>query len=198
MPGSLPARYYRRRGASRPGWRRSGGQPGPSWRKRHGAVGRSRRTGRETARAPQGDRPSCISHGLPLQSGRFRRIRSTGSRPSRRPSIGRESPGDLLVHGNQMLFHHRKRIAELAARSRLPTVCSQKQWVDAGCLTSFGANYVDLYRRAATYVDKILKGANPPISPWSSRRSTSWSSTSRRPKRSAFRCRRRCWRGRIS
>jgi putative tryptophan/tyrosine transport system substrate-binding protein len=58
-----------------------------------------------------------------------------------------------------MLFHHRKRIAELAARSRLPAVCSQKQWVDAGCLTSFGANHVDLYRRAATYVDKILKGA---------------------------------------
>jgi putative ABC transport system substrate-binding protein len=72
-----------------------------------------------------------------------------------------DRPGDLLVHGNQMLFHNRKRIGELAAKSRLPTVCSQKQWVDAGCLSSFGANHADLYRRAATYVDKILKGAKP-------------------------------------
>ena len=75
--------------------------------------------------------------------------------------MGKARPGDLLVHGNQMLFHNRKRIAELAAKSGLPTVCSQKQWVDAGCLTSFGANHADLYRRAATYVDKILKGTKP-------------------------------------
>jgi len=75
--------------------------------------------------------------------------------------MGKDRPGDLLVHGNQMLFHHRKRIGELAAKNRYPTLCSQKQWVDAGCLTSFGANHADLYRRAATYVDKILKGAKP-------------------------------------
>jgi putative ABC transport system substrate-binding protein len=68
-----------------------------------------------------------------------------------------------------MLFHHRTRIAELAAKGRLPTVCSQKQWVDAGCLASFGANYADLYRRAATYVDKILKlgSRSAWVQPWS-------------------------------
>jgi ABC-type uncharacterized transport system substrate-binding protein len=75
--------------------------------------------------------------------------------------LGKDRPGGLLVHGNQMLFVHRKRIADLAVKNRLPTVCSQKQWVDAGCLISFGANYDDLYRGAATYVDKILKGARP-------------------------------------
>jgi ABC-type uncharacterized transport system substrate-binding protein len=75
--------------------------------------------------------------------------------------LGKDRPGGLLVHGNQMLFVHRKRIADLAVKNRLPTVCSQKQWVAAGCLISFGANYDDLYRGAATYVDKILKGARP-------------------------------------
>jgi putative ABC transport system substrate-binding protein len=75
--------------------------------------------------------------------------------------IGKDRPGGLFVHGNQMLFDHRRRIAELAAKNRLPTVCSQRLWVDAGCLISFGANFADLYRGAATYVDKILKGAKP-------------------------------------
>jgi putative ABC transport system substrate-binding protein len=55
----------------------------------------------------------------------------------------------------------RKRIVELADQYRLPAIYPQKQYVDAGGLMSYGADYDDLFRRAAAYVDKILKGAKP-------------------------------------
>src|SRR5262245_21257658 len=58
-------------------------------------------------------------------------------------------------------FAERKRIVELAGRYRLPAICPQKEYVDEGGLMSYGADYVDLYRRAAVYVDKILKGSKP-------------------------------------
>ena len=50
---------------------------------------------------------------------------------------------------------------ELAAKNRLPTVYPVREFVDAGGLMAYGPNLADLYRRAATYVDKILKGAKP-------------------------------------
>jgi putative ABC transport system substrate-binding protein len=55
----------------------------------------------------------------------------------------------------------RKRIAELAAKYRLPAIYPQKEYVDAGGLMSYGTDNADLYRGAAIYVDKILKGAKP-------------------------------------
>ena len=58
-------------------------------------------------------------------------------------------------------FGERKRIVELAGKYRLPTIYFQKEFVDEGGLMSYGADYTDLFRRAAVYVDKILKGANP-------------------------------------
>ncbi|HXV82887.1 MAG TPA: ABC transporter substrate binding protein, partial [Candidatus Binatia bacterium] len=55
----------------------------------------------------------------------------------------------------------RKRIVELAAKHRLPAIYPNKGYVDEGGLMFYGADNVDLYRRAAVYVDKILKGAKP-------------------------------------
>ena len=52
-------------------------------------------------------------------------------------------------------------IAELAVKSRLPAIYAIEQYVEAGGLMAYGVNFTDLYRRAATYVDKILKGAKP-------------------------------------
>jgi putative ABC transport system substrate-binding protein len=65
-----------------------------------------------------------------------------------------------VVSGN-IASPHRKTIAELAIRSRLPAIYEQATFVEAGGLMSYGVNFIDLDRRAATYVDKILKGAKP-------------------------------------
>jgi putative tryptophan/tyrosine transport system substrate-binding protein len=58
-------------------------------------------------------------------------------------------------------FAERKRIVELAVKYRLPAIYPQDDFVEAGGLMSYGVDYDDLYRRAAVYVDKILKGAKP-------------------------------------
>jgi putative ABC transport system substrate-binding protein len=60
-----------------------------------------------------------------------------------------------------MLNTHQTRITELAVKARLPAVYSERGYVDAGGLMSYGTNFDDLYRRAAIYVDKILKGVKP-------------------------------------
>jgi len=60
-----------------------------------------------------------------------------------------------------MLYGEHKRIVELAAKNRLPAMYAAREFVEEGGLMSYGASQPDLFRRAATYVDKILKGANP-------------------------------------
>jgi putative ABC transport system substrate-binding protein len=60
-----------------------------------------------------------------------------------------------------MLFTERRRLVDLAAKNRLPAVYVQREFVEAGGLMAYGPNLADLFRRAATYVDKILKGAKP-------------------------------------
>ena len=67
----------------------------------------------------------------------------------------------LAVLSSTMLFNERRRLVDLAAKARLPAVYPWREAVDAGGLMSYGANIADLYRRTATYVDKILKGAKP-------------------------------------
>jgi len=67
----------------------------------------------------------------------------------------------VLVLGNPILNAHRKRIVELAVKHRLPTAYTRPEYIDEGGLMYYGTNYNDLFRRAAGYVDKILKGAKP-------------------------------------
>ena len=67
----------------------------------------------------------------------------------------------LLVLGDALVFQHRRRLAELAATSRLPTMHNVRPFVEAGGLMAYGPSTRDLRRRAAVYVDKILKGAKP-------------------------------------
>jgi putative tryptophan/tyrosine transport system substrate-binding protein len=76
-------------------------------------------------------------------------------------AIRNERAGALAVFADPMLGSHRRLIAELAAKNRLPAIYPTSENIDAGGLMSYGTNFEDLYRRAATYVDKILKGANP-------------------------------------
>jgi putative ABC transport system substrate-binding protein len=76
-------------------------------------------------------------------------------------AIPRQGRRAVVVYGSDMLFVHRVRIAELATRAQLAALCPFREYVEAGCLMSYSANVKDLYRRAATYVDKILKGAKP-------------------------------------
>ena len=70
-------------------------------------------------------------------------------------------PEALTVPTEVVLFDRRARILEFVARSRLPAVYGYREYVDAGGLMFYGPSWPDLFRRAATYVDKILKGAKP-------------------------------------
>ena len=69
--------------------------------------------------------------------------------------------GALMILGDPITFIHRRRIVDLAAKSRLPTIGGQIEFAEAGSLMFYGPNDADMYRRAATYVGKILKGAKP-------------------------------------
>jgi putative ABC transport system substrate-binding protein len=76
-------------------------------------------------------------------------------------TVVRGRAGALIVVGAAKLFSYRKRIAELAVKHRLATVVSTREYAEAGCLVSYGVDNPDMFRRAAVYVDKILKGAKP-------------------------------------
>jgi putative ABC transport system substrate-binding protein len=69
--------------------------------------------------------------------------------------------GAIMMTATGPVFAERKRVVELAGKYRLPAIYPQKEFVDEGGLMSYGVDYGDVYRRAAVYVDKILKGAKP-------------------------------------
>ncbi|HKA42975.1 MAG TPA: ABC transporter substrate-binding protein [Burkholderiales bacterium] len=76
-------------------------------------------------------------------------------------SMKRERADGLIVLSDTFATFHRARIAELAAKHRLPTVYGHSQYIEAGGLMSYGPSLADGYRRAASHVDKILKGTRP-------------------------------------
>ena len=76
-------------------------------------------------------------------------------------NMTRARAGVLTVLSSNMFLTERRRLVDLAAKNRLPAVYQWREFVDAGGLMSYGQNFADSFRRAATYVDKILKGAKP-------------------------------------
>jgi len=76
-------------------------------------------------------------------------------------AMARERADALLVVGVSTFLAHRARLAELAVKNRMPTMCSFREMVEAGGLMSYAVNMADFVGRAAVYVDKIFKGAKP-------------------------------------
>jgi putative tryptophan/tyrosine transport system substrate-binding protein len=76
-------------------------------------------------------------------------------------AIAKSRAKALIVVANPVLLAYRERIASMANENRLSSMCEASEYVEAGCLMSYSANQADLFRRAAVYVDKILKGAKP-------------------------------------
>ena len=75
--------------------------------------------------------------------------------------MNKPSPDALLVLGSAITFEHRKFLVEKLVKIRRPAILPHVAFVESGGLMSYGPNFTDLYRRAAIYVDKILKGAKP-------------------------------------
>ena len=76
-------------------------------------------------------------------------------------SMRRQGAGAILVPAGTMLFANRVQVAEQAQKTRLPTMCGEREHANAGCLISYGPRIRDVFRGAANLVDKILKGAKP-------------------------------------
>ena len=76
-------------------------------------------------------------------------------------TVAKARPDAFVAAGDPLFWITRQRLIEAVARHRLPTMWEYRTWVDAGGLMSYGANPDDLYRRAATYADRILKGTKP-------------------------------------
>jgi putative tryptophan/tyrosine transport system substrate-binding protein len=76
-------------------------------------------------------------------------------------AMARDRAEALIILGDPLTLSHRMRIVDLAAKSRLPGIYDVQEFVEAGGLMAYGPSLPDLFRRAAAYVDKILKGAKP-------------------------------------
>src|SRR6266550_521298 len=76
-------------------------------------------------------------------------------------ALSKERPDGVYVVGGPLVTANQKRIAGLASKSRLPSMHGSREYVEAGGLMSYGTDRVDIYRRVAYFVDKILKGAKP-------------------------------------
>jgi putative ABC transport system substrate-binding protein len=88
-------------------------------------------------------------------------VRSPNEFESAFEAATREGAGALVVLQDALITGHAKRIVDLAAKSHLPAMYGLREFVEAGGLMAYGVNVPDRFRRAATYVDKILQGAKP-------------------------------------
>jgi len=88
-------------------------------------------------------------------------VRSPGQLDGAFAAMASDGAGAVFIAGSDMPFAHRGRIAELAAKRRLPTTCPLREWVEAGCLIGYGTSVSEQWRRAAYFVDRIRKGTKP-------------------------------------
>jgi len=106
----------------------------------------------------QETKAAAPSLGIKLQS---LEIRESNDLEQAFSAVKKEAAEALVLLNSPNFVNLRKQFVDLAAKSRLPAMYDESQWVDAGGLMSYGPNYPDLWRRAATYLDKILKGTKP-------------------------------------
>ena len=119
-------------------------------------------------------------------------IRDAGEIERALGAFARGANGGLIVTASTLATLHRELIVTLAARQKLPAIYFFRFFVARGGLISYGPNPIDPYRRAASYVDRILKGEKPGTCRCRRRPSTNSRSTSRPPRCSASKFRRRC------
>ena len=115
-------------------------------------------TGTATARLLKEVEPAAAAFGVKLQ---FLDVRGPKDIETAFRAASKGRAEGVLVLTGPVINPQRKQIADLAAKNRLPAIFPFPEYVEAGGLMSYSANIIDLYRRAATYVDKILKGAKP-------------------------------------
>jgi len=108
--------------------------------------------------AVKGLEESARSSGVRLPN--FQVRGSEGFRPAF-AAMAKERAQALLVLADPLTFIHRAELRDLAAKQRLPSMCGPSEYAKDGCLISYWADTTDLYRRAASYVDRIFNGANP-------------------------------------
>ncbi len=110
--------------------------------------------------APQLKDTSAVAHsyGIPVRSLELRDMRQVEGAFA---AAAQDQARAVIVLSDGALYSRRGQIAELAARHHLPCVAWTPEFVESGCLMAYGANVVEMHRRAATFVDKILKGARP-------------------------------------
>ena len=112
-----------------------------------------------TATAPEVDEVAAAARALGLEVVTLGARRGEDIAPAFEAHKGRADA--LYVTADGLFNTHRVRINTLVLGARLPTISGWREFVEAGSLMSYGANYPDLFRRAADYVDKILRGAKP-------------------------------------
>ncbi|TMI95623.1 MAG: ABC transporter substrate-binding protein, partial [Bacillati bacterium ANGP1] len=88
-------------------------------------------------------------------------VKTAGDLEEAFKAIVRARPGALQVMGDRLFLHNRQRIVDFATKQHLPAVAVHPELVEAGGLFSFGPSYPGMHRRAAYFVDRILKGIKP-------------------------------------
>jgi putative tryptophan/tyrosine transport system substrate-binding protein len=90
-----------------------------------------------------------------------REVRTSEDLDAAFAAVLKEKPDGLLILADRIFLHNRQRMMDFATEHRLPSVNAYRELVEAGGLTSYGPSYEEMHRRAADYVDRILKGARP-------------------------------------